>query len=49
MKVSLSPDVILCGWQGLKHQLANRLALVYIVEKSYLPYIIEQINLSSST
>ena len=23
MKVSLSPDVILCGWLGLKHQLNN--------------------------
>ena len=23
MKVSLSPDVILCGWLGLKHQLTN--------------------------
>ena len=23
MKVSLSPDVILCGWPGLKHQLTN--------------------------
>ena len=25
MKVSLSPDVILCGWLGLKHQLTNLL------------------------
>ena len=25
MKVSLSPDVILCGWLGLKHQLTNQL------------------------
>ena len=23
MKVSLSPDIILCGWLGLKHQLTN--------------------------
>ena len=23
MKLSLSPDVILCGWLGLKHQLTN--------------------------
>ena len=23
MKVSLSPDIILCGWLGLKHQLPN--------------------------
>ena len=24
MKVSLSPDIILCGWLGLKHQLTNQ-------------------------
>ena len=24
-KVSLSPDTILCGWLGLKHQLTNKL------------------------
>ena len=27
MKVSLSPDIILCGWLGLKHQLTNYLPL----------------------
>ena len=27
MKVSLSPDNIICGWLGLKHQLSNHLAL----------------------
>ena len=26
-KVSLSPDIILCGWLGLKHQLTNQLTL----------------------
>ena len=28
MKVSLSPDIILCGWLGLKHQQANELTRV---------------------
>ena len=23
LKVSLGPDIILCGWLGLKHQLTN--------------------------
>ena len=27
MKVSLSPDIILCGWLGLKHKLTNKLQL----------------------
>ena len=28
MKVSFSPDIILCGWVGLKHQLTNYLTSV---------------------
>ena len=27
MKVSLSPDIILCGWLGLKHQLNHKVLL----------------------
>ena len=31
MKVSLSPNVILCGWLGLKHQLTNLLSTKQII------------------
>ena len=27
VKVSFSPDIILCGWLGLKHQVSNKLTL----------------------
>ena len=27
LKVSLSPDMIICGWLGLKHQLTNKLTV----------------------
>ena len=29
MKVSPSPDIILCGWLGLKHQLTNSIGRVF--------------------
>ena len=30
MKVSLSPDVILYGWLGLKHRLTNLLQVIKV-------------------
>ena len=40
MKVSLSPDIILCGWLGLGHQLTNQLTyellqLVWLICDEY--------------
>ena len=32
MKVSFSPDIIICGWLGLKHQLTNKLIIIIIIE-----------------
>ena len=41
MKVSPSPDIILCGWLGLKHQLTNyqffrQLSVFWLFFRSYL-------------
>ena len=30
MTVSFSPDIVLCGWLGLRHQLANLLLLLLL-------------------
>ena len=39
-KVSFNPDVVLCGWLGLKHQLTNSLAVcVRSVQRYYLPNV----------
>ena len=35
MKVSFSPDIILCGWLGLKHQLTNYLIMYCLNELNY--------------
>ena len=39
MKVSLSPDIILCGWLGLKHQLTNQRIRFSKVWTNFHPYI----------
>ena len=38
MKVSLSPDVIFCGWLGLKHPIINWLATIQSInDKLWIP------------
>ena len=35
-KVSLSPDIILCGWLGLKHQLSLSLSRFFFLWRHFL-------------
>ena len=38
MKVSFSPDIILCGWLGLKHQIPNYLTEIQLPFTYHFPW-----------
>ena len=40
MKVSLRPDVILCGWRGLKHQLTKFLVVMFLISSPPPPFFV---------
>ena len=49
MKASLSPDIILCGWLGLKHQLTNYLSLTHTQELQFTCTFSEFLMYSENT